>query len=478
MDKARKMAEQPRTSAKQGRPRILGDQSRGDEKGRKGKGGVRLKATGGGAESGGTGMERERPRITGMDVKRAPKGKRRKYYMGAAAAVAVILITFGLSQLEPAAPTVDRNVIVLGSVERGDMVREVRGSGTLVPERVRFVAALTAGRVMSRYFEPGETVSAEDVIVSLANPDVELQVLQAEQQWTAAKASLISLRQSLGSAVLAQEAGVALAEADYADAKREAEAFEELVEDRHVSENEYRRARESVAAVQVRLRTEQARLDLLAGSSAEQILVQQDQVARLYSIYEYQRDRARSMEVTAGADGVLQDFDLEVGQWVQSGTTLARVAQPDRLKAELRIPQTQARDVAVGQLAMIDTRTDTIPGRVRRINPNVQGGSVLVEVSLEGDLPAGARSDLTIDGTIQLELLENVLHVGRPVYGQSNSRVSLFRVVEDGAAERVTVQLGQASVNEIEVIQGLEVGDEIILSDMSRYDNTDRVRIR
>jgi multidrug efflux pump subunit AcrA (membrane-fusion protein) len=470
MDKARMMAEEARMSAKRERPRILGNQSQGDEKGRKGKGG---------AGSGGASTERERPRLTGMDVQRAPKSKRKKYLMGAAAAVAIILITFALSQLEPAAPTVDRNVIVLGTVERGDMVREVRGSGTLVPERVQFVAALTAGRVVARYFEPGETVSAEDVIVSLANPDVELQVLQAEQQWTAAKASLVSIRQNLGSGILTQEAAVARADADYADAQREAEAYEKLVDDQLVSENEYRRAQENVEAVRVRHRTEQDRLVLLIGSRADQLAVQNDQISRLYSIYEYQRDRAASMEVRAGADGVLQDFDLEVGQWVQSGTTLARVAKPDQLKAELRIPQTQARDVAVGQLAMIDTRTDTIPGRVRRINPNVQGGSVLVEIRLEGDLPAGARSDLTIDGTIQLELLENVLHVGRPVYGQSNSRVSLFKVIEGGdAAERVIVQLGQASVNEIEVIEGLAVGDGIILSDMSRYDNADRVRIR
>jgi multidrug efflux pump subunit AcrA (membrane-fusion protein) len=185
------------------------------------------------------------------------------------------------------------------------------------------------------------------------------------------------------------------------------------------------------------------------------------------------------MQVTAGAEGVLQDLDLEVGQWVQAGTTLARVAKPERLKAELRIPQTQARDVQVGQSALIDTRTDSIPGRVRRVDPNVQGGSVLVEITLDGDLPTGARPDLSVDGTIQLERLEEVLHVGRPVYGQSNATVSIFRLIEDGgAAERITVRLGRASVNEIEVVEGLAVGDAIILSDMSRYDDVERVRIR
>ena len=429
-----------------------------------------------------SGNERERgseSRLSGMDIKRQPKGnKKRNIYIGIGAA-AVLVSAYLFSQLEPAAPTVDRNVIVQGTVERGEMVREVRGSGTLVPERVQFVAAVTAGRVESVHYEPGQEVSATDVLVVLSNPDVELQVLEAEQQWTAARATLVSLRQTLGTGVLSQEASVADARARSLQARREAEAFDEMVDNEWVSENENRNAQDNADALEELLRTQQARLDLLNSTIDERLMVQRDQVARLADIHRYYEERSANMRVVAGANGVLQDFDLEVGQWVQAGTTLARVAQPERLKAELRIPQTQARDVQVGQAAFIDTRRDTIPGRVRRVDPNVQGGSVLVEVTLEGDLPAGARPDLNIEGMIELERLSDVLHVGRPTYGQSHSTVGLFRVTDDGnAAERVPVQLGRSSVNQIEVVEGLQEGDVIILSDMSLYDDMDRVRIR
>ena len=417
--------------------------------------------------------------VSRMDIKRSPKGKKKRNILIGLGAVALLVVTFLLSQLEPAAPTADRNVIVQGTVERGEMVREVRGSGTLVPERVQFVAAVTAGRVESVHFEPGQAVQAEDILVVLSNPDVELQVLEAEQQWTAARATLVSLRQTLGSAVFAQEAAVADARARFQEAQRRAEAYASMVDNEWVSDDEHQTAQDNADALAELLRTQQAQLDLMNATIGERISVQRDQVDRLENIHRYYQDRAANMQVRAGAEGVLQDFDLEVGQWVQSGTTLARVARPERLKAELRIPQTQARDVQVGQLAFVDTRTDTIPGRVRRVDPNVQGGSVLVEVTLEGDLRAGARPDLSIDGTVELERRTDVLHVGRPAYGQSHSTVSLFRVIDDGsAAERVTVQLGRSSVNQIEVVEGLQEDDIIILSDMSRYDDVDRVRIR
>ncbi|NNK47581.1 MAG: HlyD family efflux transporter periplasmic adaptor subunit [Gemmatimonadetes bacterium] len=432
-----------------------------------------------GAGSGSGGDPVSDSRVSRMDIKRAPKGKKKRNIYIGLGVVALLVVTFLLSQLEPAAPTVDRNVIVQGTVERGEMVREVRGSGTLVPERVQFVAAVTAGRVESVHFEPGQVVDAEDILVVLSNPDVELQVLEAEQQWTAARATLVSLRENLGSGVLSQQAAVADARARFREAERQAEAYASMVDNEWVSEDEFQNAQDNASSLQERLRTETARLDLLNETIDERLAVQRDQVARLANINRYYQERAANMQVRAGAEGVLQDFDLEVGQWVQSGTTLARVARPERLKAELRIPQTQARDVQVGQLAFIDTRTDTIPGRVRRVDPNVQGGSVLVEVTLEGDLPAGARPDLNIDGTVELERLSDVLHVGRPAYGQSHSTVSLFRVIENGnGAERVTVQLGRSSVNQIEVVEGLREDDVIILSDMSRYDDADRVRIR
>jgi HlyD family secretion protein len=432
-----------------------------------------------GSQAGGDGESGSESRVSRMDIKRAPKGKKKRNIYIGLGAVALLVVTFLLSQLEPAAPTVDRNVVVQGTVARGQMIREVRGSGTLVPERVQFVAAVTAGRVESVHFEPGQAVNSEDILVVLSNPDVELQVLEAEQQWTAARATLLSLREMLGSGVLSQEAAVANARARFLEARRQAEAYASMVDNEWVSEDEHQNAQDNADALGELLRTEEARLALFNQTIDERLAVQRDQVARLANINRYYSERAANMRVRAGAEGVLQDFDLEVGQWVQSGTTLARVARPERLKAELRIPQTQARDVQVGQAAFIDTRTDTIPGRVRRVDPNVQGGSVLVEVTLEGKLPAGARPDLNIDGTVELERLSDVLHVGRPAYGQSHSSVSLFRVIDDGdAAERVTVQLGRSSVNQIEVVEGLQEDDIIILSDMSRYDDVDRVRIR
>lgn len=427
---------------------------------------------------------RERPGVaeslrgpSGMDMRREPKSKRPRNVLIAAGVGAAVLITVYLARLEPAAPSVDRNTVVLGRVERGNMVRAVRGSGTLVPEKVQFVAAVTAGRVESVHFEPGETVTADDIILVLSNPDEELNVLQAEQQWTAAKATLVSFQQSLGTQELSQEASVATIRAQYLEAKRQSDAFARLVESQAVSRDEYATALENTEALATLLRTSEQQLELLNRTTIQQLAMQRDQVARLRSIYDFRRARAASMQVRAGADGVLQDFSLETGQWVQSGTTLARVAQADRLKAELRIPQTQARDVRVGLPALIDMRTDTIPGRVRRVDPNVQNGSVLIEVTLDGELPAGARPDLSVDGTVELERLDDVLFVGRPAFGQSNSTVTVF-LVDGSGAERTTVSLGRSSVNYIEILDGLGEGDEIILSDMSRYDDSDRVRLR
>ena len=344
---------------------------------------------------------------------------------------------------------------------------------------MRYVSALTAGRVEQVHVEPGETVEAGTILLQLSNPDVELEALQAQQQWTAAKAGLVDLRRSLGTQTLAQEASLAQARADWLEANRTAESDSAFYLRELISRNEALQSREQAEAARIQLSTEEKRYGLLQQTVGEQLEVQQEQVDRLRSIYEYQRRRVESMKVTAGADGVLQDLTLEPGQWVQSGTALARVAQPGRLKAELRIPQTQAREVQPGQQATIDTRSDLIQGRVKRVDPNVQNGAVLVEVALTGELPRGARPDLSVDGTIEIERLADVLHVGRPAYGQSHSTVGLFKLTEGGnAAVRVPVRLGASSVNEIEIIEGLEEGDEVILSDMSRWDDTERVRLK
>lgn len=415
----------------------------------------------------------------GMDVRRAPKGKKKRNIYIGLGVVALVFVTIFFAQLEPAAPSVDRDILLFGTVERGSFVREVRGPGNLVPEQMVFVSAMTGGRVEQVFVDPGAAVADTSVLVVLSNPDVQLESLQAQQQLTAARAGLVELRRSLGTMMLQQEAAVASAQADYQDAEREAAAYEELVENQTVSRNEASRAIERAEAAKVRLDTERDRLELLKQTVDGQLAVQQEQVTRLGSIVAYQQRRVESMRVVAGAPGILQDLDLEVGQWVMPGTTLARVAQPGRLKAELRIPETQARDVQIGQAAIIDTRTDSIAGAVRRVDPNVQGGSVLVEVRITEELPQGARPDLNVDGTIELERLQDVLFVDRPAYGQANSTVSLFKVLEgEDEAVRVTVRLGRSSVNQIEIIDGLEEGDEIILADMSRWDDADRVRIR
>lgn len=414
-----------------------------------------------------------------MDIPREPKGNKRKFILIGVGVLALIAVAVFLARLEPAAPSVDRDVLLFGTVERGSFVREVRGPGTLVPERIVYIAALSGGRVEQVHAQPGEEVQAGALLLEMTNPDVELEALQAQQQLTMARAGLLELRRNLGSQRLAQEAAMATASAEYQEARRRAQADSALAERQLISANEARRTAELAEARRIQYEAERRSLELIHDTYDQQIAVQEEQVRRLGSILQYQERRVESMRVTSPSDGVIQDLALEVGQWVQSGTTLARVAQPGHLKAELRIPETQAADVQVGQTAVIDTRTAEVEGRVRRVDPNVQNASVLVEVSLEGDLPSGARPDLSVDGTIEIERLEDVLHVDRPAYGQSHATVSLFKLVRDGEeAVRVTARLGRSSVNRIEVVEGLEEGDTIILSDMSRHDDTDRVRIR
>lgn len=423
--------------------------------------------------------QRDRSRELRMDIQRDPQPKTKKYLLWGAAVAVVAVVSVFLARMEPAAPSVDRATLLFGTVERGSFVRQVRGPGTLVPEHIVHVSALAGGRVDRVNAQPGETVEAGSVLLDLSNPDVELQALQAQQQLTAARARLVEMRRSLETQRLEQQAQVASVRADYLEAERRWQTDSALAKRELISRNEASRSREEAEALRVQLRTEERRLELLDATVQEQLDVHAEEVERLRAIYRSQQERVESMRVTAPAGGVLQDLNLEVGQYVQTGTTLARVAQPDLLQAELRIPETQARDVRVGQSVLVDTRNDTVSGQVQRVDPNVQNGSVLVEVRLEGDLPPGARPDLSVDGTIEIERLRDVLHVDRPAYGQSHSSVSLFRVVRGGdEAVRVTVRLGRSSVNRIEVVEGLEEGDTIILTDMSRWDDADRVRIK
>jgi HlyD family secretion protein len=417
-----------------------------------------------------------------LDIIREQKPKKNKRIIqGSVALAALVLITWGLKSLKPAAPSVDRNVVWTDTVQFGTLVRAVRGNGTLVPEEMRYITAVTAGRVEQRYLLPGVEIDSTTVILRLSNPDVEVQLLQSQQQLAQAQASLITLRSSLANQRLTQEGVAAQTRTLYLDAKRVYDQNQRL-HDRNpdlVAQAELERSRELAEELEIRIALERERLEVLASSVDEQITGQEAQVGRLQAIVQFNTERLASLEVTAGADGVLAELPVREGEWVNEGGLLARVVKPGRLRAEVRIPQTQAQDIAIGQVAYIDTRPDTIVGRVSRIDPAVQNATVLIDVTLPDDLPRSARPDLSIDGTVELERLEDVIFVGRPQFGQANSRVGIFKLVEDGNyAERVSVQLGVSSVNEIQVLEGLQPGDVVILSDMSQWDGFDRVRLR
>ena len=414
-----------------------------------------------------------------MDIPRKPTKNRRPWIYGAAAAAVLGLLTWAFARLEPAAPSVERATVWTGTVKRGDMVRQVRGPGTLVAENIRWISAVTQGRVERKLVEPGQTVAAGTVLVELSNPDVERQALEAQRQLTAAQAELTTLRSNLENQRLTQEATVAQVQAQYNEAERQARAHEGLAAQNMVSAQELARARDNAADLRTRLGVERKRLQFMSESMRTQLASQESQVAMLRRLAEFNQTQIASMQVRAVSDGVLQELPVELGQWVNSGAMLAKVVQPGRLKAVLRIPETQARDVAVGQPASIDTRNGIVRGRVSRIDPAAQNGTVTVDVALEGNLPRGARPDLSVDGTVDIERLNNVLYVERPAYGQAESSVGLFKLQPGGReASRVTVRLGRASASTIEVVQGLAPGDEVILSDMSQYETADKVRLQ
>ncbi|MEX1257790.1 MAG: HlyD family efflux transporter periplasmic adaptor subunit [Gemmatimonadota bacterium] len=417
-----------------------------------------------------------------MDIIRDPAPKKRKRIIQAAAGLVVlVLVTIGVRQLQPAAPSVDRTTVYTDTVQRGTMVRMIRGPGTLVPEQRRWITAVTSGRVEDVLILPGTELEANTVFLRLSNPDVEVELLRARQAFSDAETRLVTLRSSLETDRLTQSGALAQVRAQYSEAKRQYEINRALSERNPdlVAAAELARTRESAEELAIRLQVQEERLAVLEASVDEQIQAQGTQVERLRAIVEFNEDRVASLDVVAGAAGVLAELPVEAGQWVTAGGTLARIVQPGRLKAEIRIPQTQAQEIAVGQVAYIDTRNDTIQGHVSRIDPAVTNGTVTIDVALPEELPRSARPDLSVDGTVVIEQLDDVNYMGRPAYGQAESRVGVFRLVEDGAyAERVSVLLGRSSVNEIEVREGLVPGDIVILSDMSQWDGFDRVRLR
>ena len=414
--------------------------------------------------------------IARPDIARAKRFRRIVY--GTGFTVVLILITVGVSRLEPAAPRVERDTVYTDIVERGSMLRQVRGTGTLVPVQIRWISATTNGTVERIVIRPGVEVEPDTVVVELSNSELEQSALEARLQLDAALARFESRRVELQSQVLTQQAGLATVEADLSQAALQAEADEELAADGLVSKIQLRQSQTRAAVLVTRHEIEQQRLAIQADSVRAQLAAEQAEVDRVRTIYQLRQEQVSDLQVTAGVTGVLQEVPLDEGQSVTPGTNLARVGDPKRLKAELRIAETQARDIQIGQPAAVDTRNGVIPGHVVRIDPAVQNGTVTVDVALDGELPRGARPDLTVDGTIELERLEDIIFVGRPVFGQENSVVSLFKLEpESDDAVRTRVSLGRSSVNTIEVLEGLQPGDQVVLSDMSQWDAFDRVRL-
>lgn len=415
-----------------------------------------------------------------MDIQRNDlklRKRRRRIVAGVLAAAAVGGLALLVARLEPAAPRVDRGTVWTDTVKRGEMLREVRGPGTLVPKAIRWIAAETDGRVERIVVKPGAVVEPDTVILELSNPVLDDQLAAAQAELVSAQASYVARETELESQVLDQRARLAGFEAEHEGARLQAEAEQELSERGIISSIQYRRSRLSADSLKVRVDMERERLDNSRRNIAKQLEAERARIDQLARTRDLRQRQADALQVRAGIAGVLQQVPVQEGQQVVAGGNLARVARPDELMAELRIAETQAKDIVLGQPVRVDTRNGIVAGQVLRIDPAVQNGTVQVDVELTGALPAGARPDLSVDGTIEIERLADVLHVGRPAFGQPGGQTTLFRLNGDGSALRVPVRLGRASVNLVEVEQGLAEGDVVILSDTSAWDQHDRIRV-
>ena len=417
-----------------------------------------------------------------MDVPRQNVAHKRKIRRAILIGVGLILvlgITLGLSRLKPAAPGVERATVWIDTVKRGPMVRQVRGTGTLIPEQVQLIPAATDGRVDRIFVLAGAQVKSDTILIQLSNPELVLSARDAELQLRASEAELASERVRLESLRMDQEAAAAGVKADFIEAQLRAEADETLAKEGLVADFTLKISKAKAEELALRYEIEKKRVEINKESVKAQIDVSQAKVDQIRALYRLKQDQVEALRVPAGTDGVLQQLPLQVGQRVTPGVTLAKVAQPEHLKAELKIAETQAKDIMIGQVASIDTRNGIIPGKVMRVDPASQNGTVTVDVALEGALPKGARPDLTVDGTIELERMPDVLYVGRPASGQENGMVGLFKIEQDGAnASRVKVKLGRSSVNTIEILEGLNTGDQVVLSDMSAWDSYDHIRLK
>ncbi len=420
-----------------------------------------------------------------MDIARpdqSRKRRRQRMLMAFGGLIVIAAITLGLSRLKPAAPGVEKGTLLFGTVQHGELLRQVRGNGTLVPEQIQFVQAETDGRVERILVLPGAEVKADTILMELSNPQLKQETFDAEWAVKGAQADLTKLRVQLASDELTQRSKIASLKSDYEQARLMADADETLMKDKLVAVLTAKASRAKADDLRGQVEIEEERLKISVESTQAQLSAQRAVVEKGSALLALKRAQVEGLQVRAGIDGVLQQIGdtvmLQSGQRVIPTATLAKIVQPTKLKAEIKIAETQAKDILIGQIAEIDTRNGIIPGRVIRVDPSVVNGTVTVDVKLEGALPKGARPDLSVDGTVELERLENVLYVGRPVQGQAESTVGIFKVTEGGSgALRVPVKLGRSSVSTIEVMEGLQLGDQIILSDMSAWDAYDRVRL-
>jgi HlyD family secretion protein len=416
-----------------------------------------------------------------VDIARPSQAKRkriRRILWGSATLLAIVLISVAVSRLKPAAPTVDRAVVWIDAVKQGNLVVQVRGSGTLTPEDIRWIPAMTQGRVEKIVLRPGAQVKPDSVILELTNPELEQEVREAQLGYQSAQAAYVNRKAELQTGLLSQEADTANIEASYKQAALDLEANEKLAKDGLVSDIQLKQKQSAAAELKNRLDLAQKRLVIARDGIQSQVAPQEADVNQKKAAWDLKRQQLGDLKVKAGMAGILQQVPVEVGAQVAPGTNLARVANPNDLKAELRIAETQTKDIRIGQPAEIDTRNGIVKGHVSRIDPASNGGTVGVDVIMDEPLPPGARPDLSVDGTIRLDELKDVVIVGRPAFGHENSTVSIFKLQPNGEAVATKVKLGRASVNQIQVLDGLKPGDQVILSDMSQYDAFDRVQLK
>ncbi len=419
--------------------------------------------------------------LSAMDIPRpdvAARKRKRRIITISAVVLGLILATVALSRLKPAVPSVDRSTVWIDTVKRGPMVRQVRGLGTLVPENIRWIPANTEGRVEKIIIWPGTHVESDTVILELTSPELEQAAHDAELQATAAEAELTTLRATLQRGLLDQEATTAKARSDYEQAKMERETNDQLAKNGLIAELQYKTSKVKEAELANRNEIEQKRLSFAHDSIDPQVASKQAAVDQATQLAKLKLDQVEALHVRAGMSGVLQQLPVQIGQRVKVADNMARVADPTKLKAQVKIAETQAKDIQIDQKAEIDTRNGVVNGHVVRVDPAVEQGTVTVDVAIDGELPKGARPDLSVDGTIELERLNDVIYVGRPAFGQENNAVGIFKLVAgSNEAVRTPVKLGKSSVNTIEIVNGLQPGDQVILSDTSAWDSRERIRL-